>query len=75
MRKAYIYARWGKKHSSKELQQLHIWNAARSTNVPEMQQHLDYMGKLRGGESVVEELFDKWPTYCWCQSYFNDMVK
>lgn len=70
----HIYARWGKKHPGKELQ-LQFWNIAKSTSMAEMQNNLQIMKNMIGGESAAEELLEKWPIEGWCQAFFNDMVK
>ena len=56
----HIYARRGKKHPGKELK-LNFWNVARSATIPEMQNHLQSMKKLNGGEKAAEELLGFWP--------------
>ena len=56
----HIYAKWGKKHPGKELQ-LSFWNVARSTSIPEMQNHLQRMKNLNGGKKAAEELLGFWP--------------
>ena len=40
-----------------------------------MHKHLNNMRNLKGGESVVGELLDKWAISQQCQAFFNDIVK
>ena len=70
----HIYARWGKKFQSKELQ-LNFWNTARATSQPEMHKFLQIMRNMKEGVVAVEELLEKWAVYGWCHTFVNDMVK
>ena len=64
----------GQETSKKELQ-LNFWNVAKPTSIPEMQNQLQSMKNLNGGEKAVEELLGFWPIEGWCQAYFSDVVQ
>ena len=64
----------GQETSKKELQ-LNFWNVPKSTSISEIQNHLQSMKNLNGGEKVVEELLGFWPIEGWCQAYFSHVVQ
>lgn len=61
----------GERHPSKEFQ-LNFWITTRLTSMAKMQKHLR---NLKGEESAIGELLDKWSIAIWYQAFFNDIIK
>ena len=74
MCKTYIYARWGKQNSGKDLQ-LQFWITARFSNEPEMRKQLDIMEGLKIRVKAKEDLLEHWLVQDWCAAFFSDIIK